>query len=42
MQLQAKPWITKGLKAAIAIRNKLYKSYLKFKNDYYFFEIQTL
>ena len=36
MQLRAKPWITKGLKAAIAIKNKLYKSYLKFKNDYYF------
>ena len=36
IKLRAKPCITKGLKTAIAIKNKLYKSYLKSKNDYYF------
>jgi hypothetical protein len=32
----AKPWITKGLLVSITKKNKLYKSYLKNRNDYYF------
>ena len=36
IKLQAKPWITKGLRTSIALKNKLYKKYLKSKNTYYF------
>lgn len=36
MRSLAKPWITNGLRASIRIKNKLYKSYLRSKNDYYF------
>ena len=35
-RLQSKPWITKGIRSSIAIRNKLYKSYMSTSNDYYF------
>ena len=34
--LRAKPWITKGLRISIAIKNKLHKSYLKSKNSEYY------
>ena len=34
-RLYVKPWITKGLLASIANKNKLYKSYLKSRNSYY-------
>ena len=34
--LSAKPWITRGIKISIKIKNSLYKSYLKTKNNYYF------
>ncbi len=30
-----KPWITKGLKVSIAKKNKLYKSYLRNRNEYF-------
>ena len=36
LRLQSKPWITKGIRSSIAIRNKLYKSYMSTSNDYYF------
>ena len=41
IKIRAKPWITKGLKVSIAIKNRLYKSYLKSKNDYYFSKYKT-
>ena len=41
IKIRAKLWITKGLKVSIAIKNRLYKSYLKSKNDYYFSEYKT-
>ena len=31
--LSAKPWITRGIKISIKIKNSLYKSYLKTKNN---------
>ena len=34
-RLHVKPWITKGLLASIANKNKLYKSYLKSRNSYF-------
>ena len=34
--LSAKPWITRGIKIYIKIKNSLYKSYLKTRNNYYF------
>jgi hypothetical protein len=30
-----KPWITKGLKVSIAKNNKLHKSYLRNRNEYF-------
>ena len=36
LRLQSKPWITKGIRRSIAMRNKLYKSYISINNDYYF------
>ena len=36
MRSIAKPWITKGIRVSIAKKNKLYKKYLKSKNNYYF------
>ena len=41
IKIRAKPWITKGLKVSIAIKNRLYKSYLKSKYDYYFSKYKT-
>ena len=40
IRLQAKPWITKGLRTSIAIKNKLYKLYLKSKGNYYFLKFK--
>ena len=34
-KFEAKPWITKGIKVSIAKKNKLYRDYLRFKNDYF-------
>jgi hypothetical protein len=34
-KLHAKPWVTNGIRVSIAKNNKIYKKYLKFKNDYY-------
>jgi hypothetical protein len=34
-KLHAKSWVTKGIRVSIAKKNKIYKKYLKFKNDYY-------
>ena len=34
-KLQAKPWITKGIRVSIAKKNKIYKEYLKYKTDYH-------
>lgn len=36
VRVRAKPWVTKGLRTSIAIKNKLYKSYLKSKSQYSF------
>ena len=41
IKIRAKPWITKGLKVSIAIKNRLYKSYIKSKNDHYFSKYKT-
>ena len=32
----AKPWITRGLRTSIAVKNHLYKSYIRTRSDYYF------
>ena len=34
-RLDVKPWITKGILASIANKNKLYKSYLKSRSSYF-------
>ena len=36
LKMQFKPWIKKGIRRSISIKNKLYKRYSITKNDYYF------
>ena len=35
IKFSSKPWITKGIKTSINLKNKLYKKYLKTKHSYY-------
>ena len=39
-KLHVKPWVTKGIRVSIAEKNKIYKKYLKFRNDYYLFKFR--
>ena len=39
--LSAKPWITRGIKIYIKIKNSLYKSYLKTKTTITFLNINS-
>ncbi len=41
IRIEAKPWITNGIRVSIAKKNKLYELYIKSKNDYYFSKFKT-
>lgn len=41
VKILAKPWITAGLRASIASKNKLFKSYLRSKSEYHFSKFKT-